>query len=230
MTLAELESHFSVSLDVFMARDGKARASGRCSSKKLCFVATDKELLVRLLLELSERDDCYWVKYSVHAHAGMYLGRCFLTDDETAGTLWARYKQAEGFYCSIQDDDFTKRFREGAPPDHRLATYGSLAPGRPNHHQLDGLDGRWFTGHVRGRLIEAGWGAALGFPAMVLDPEGRRIEVHVFESADLPAHWSRLDDFEGAGYRRIVAPIETADGIVEAFVYALDVDLGAEPR
>jgi hypothetical protein len=23
---------------------------------------------------------------------------------------------------------------------HRLATYGNLAPGRPNHRQLDGLD------------------------------------------------------------------------------------------
>ena len=27
-------------------------------------------------------------------------------------------------------------------PTCRLITYGTLAPGRANHHQLDGLDGR----------------------------------------------------------------------------------------
>jgi hypothetical protein len=54
---------------------------------------------------------------------------------------------------------------------HRRATYGSLAPGRPNHQQLDGLGGRWFRGHVRGTLVNAGWGAGLGYPALVLDPD-----------------------------------------------------------
>ena len=54
--------------------------------------------------------------------------------------------------------------------DHRLVTYGSLAPGRPNHHHVAALRGRWFAGAVRGRLLEAGWGASLGHPAMVLDP------------------------------------------------------------
>ena len=36
---------------------------------------------------------------------------------------------------------------------YRLATYGTLAPGRPNQHQLDGLEGRWFAGHVNGMLV-----------------------------------------------------------------------------
>ena len=82
---------------------------------------------------------------------------------------------------------------------HRLATYGSLAPGRPNHHHVAGLGGRWFPGEVRGRLVEAGWGAALGYPALILDPEGAAVPVQVLESADLLAQWSRLDAFEGAG-------------------------------
>jgi gamma-glutamylcyclotransferase (GGCT)/AIG2-like uncharacterized protein YtfP len=76
----------------------------------------------------------------------------------------------------------------------RLATYGSLAPGRPNHHHVADLRGRWFAGAVRGRLVEAGWGASLGYPALVLDRSGPTIEVQVLESADLPEHWSRLDD------------------------------------
>ena len=44
-------------------------------------------------------------------------------------------------------------------PEIRLATYGTLAPGRQNHGQLSDLPGRWLVGHVRGSLIEAGWGA-----------------------------------------------------------------------
>ena len=41
----------------------------------------------------------------------------------------------------------------------RLATYGSLAPGRPNHHQLGGLDGHWLEGKVYRTLVNAGWGS-----------------------------------------------------------------------
>jgi gamma-glutamylcyclotransferase (GGCT)/AIG2-like uncharacterized protein YtfP len=104
----------------------------------------------------------------------------------------------------------------------RLATYGTLAPGRPNHHQLDGLAGRWSAGYVHGRLVDAGWGASLGYPALVLDPDGTAIDVEVFESIDLPAHWSRLDQFEGPGYRRVVTTVHTPDGDVEASIYAVD--------
>ena len=104
---------------------------------------------------------------------------------------------------------------------HRLATYGTLAPGRPNHHQLDGLAGRWLEGHVRGALVEAGWGADLGFPALVLDPAGPAVAVHVFESADLPAHWPRLDEFEGPGYERVVCTVHTPGGDVSASIYVL---------
>jgi gamma-glutamylcyclotransferase (GGCT)/AIG2-like uncharacterized protein YtfP len=102
---------------------------------------------------------------------------------------------------------------------HRLATYGTLAPGRANHHQLDGLDGRWFRGQVRGALVDTGWGAALGYPALVLDPEGPDVEVDVFESVDLPARWARLDDFEGSGYARVATTVSTADGSVDACIY-----------
>lgn len=108
-----------------------------------------------------------------------------------------------------------------APSDgrHRLATYGSLAPGRPNHHHVADLRGRWFPGEVRGRLVEAGWGAALGYPALLLDPSGSAIDVQVLESDDLPAHWSRLDDFEGPGYTRVRTTVHTDDGDVEAHLY-----------
>jgi gamma-glutamylcyclotransferase (GGCT)/AIG2-like uncharacterized protein YtfP len=104
---------------------------------------------------------------------------------------------------------------------HRLATYGSLAPGHPNHHQLDGLRGRWVKGHVFGRLVDAGWGAGLGYPALILDPQGSAVPVAVFESTDLTENWSRLDDFEGPGYQRVLTLVRTSAGDIEAFIYVV---------
>lgn len=104
----------------------------------------------------------------------------------------------------------------------RLATYGTLAPGRVNSHQLAGLRGHWRLGTVRGRLVEAGWGAELGYPGLILDISGPAIEVHVFDSVDLPAHWPRLDAFEGAGYRRVVTQARTADGFLAVSIYVID--------
>jgi gamma-glutamylcyclotransferase (GGCT)/AIG2-like uncharacterized protein YtfP len=103
----------------------------------------------------------------------------------------------------------------------RLATYGSLAPGRANHHQVAALRGSWREGHVRGRLIGAGWGAALGYPALVLDPDGVDVPVHILESDDLPAYWSRLDELEGSDYQRVVVTVRTPKGEIDASIYEL---------
>ena len=84
-------------------------------------------------------------------------------------------------------DDTESRRDSGHGVDgalERLATYGTLAPGRPNHHQLDGLEGRWLKGHVDGMLVDAGWGANLGYPALVLGPAGSAIGVDIFDRAE----------------------------------------------
>jgi gamma-glutamylcyclotransferase (GGCT)/AIG2-like uncharacterized protein YtfP len=104
--------------------------------------------------------------------------------------------------------------------DTRLAVYGTLAPGRSNHHQLSGLSGAWIAGSVRGRLIEKGWGVDHGYPAIILDPAGPEVAVQLFVSADLAAHWQRLDEFEGDGYRRVPVMVTSAEGPVEAWIYA----------
>jgi gamma-glutamylcyclotransferase (GGCT)/AIG2-like uncharacterized protein YtfP len=103
----------------------------------------------------------------------------------------------------------------------RLAAYGTLAPGRVNHHELAGLEGRWREGTVTGRLVAAGWGSLLGYPGLVLDPQGIPVAVFLFESPELPRHWQRLDEFEGAGYRRVVTQVRTPDGDVDASIYVL---------
>jgi len=105
--------------------------------------------------------------------------------------------------------------------DTRLAVYGTLAPGRVNHHQLADLKGQWQRGTVRGKLVQAGWGAALGFPGLILDSSGPLVEVFLFESLDLRDHWSRLDAYEGSGYWRVVTQVRVADGELSAYIYVL---------
>ena len=105
--------------------------------------------------------------------------------------------------------------------ENRLAVYGSLAPGEENHDQLAGLDGVWSRGTVRGRVFVLDEGEARGYLALVLDPAGPQVAVQVFESAELPEHWARLDAFEGRCYRRVVAQVETEAGILAACIYHL---------
>ena len=105
--------------------------------------------------------------------------------------------------------------------EHRLATYGTLAPGRPNAHELAGLSGHWRRGTVRGHLHASGWGSAQGYPGIVLDDDAPQVAVHVLTSPDLIAHWDRLDAFEGYGYVRVTVTVQTDDGPVTASIYAL---------
>ena len=106
--------------------------------------------------------------------------------------------------------------------DTRLAVYGTLAPGRENHEQLAGLSGQWRPGTVRGWLNPVGWAAPMGYPGLLLDPAGPAVQVQLFESPDLPEHWTRLDEFEGSDYRRVLTRVRTADGDdVDAWIYVL---------
>jgi gamma-glutamylcyclotransferase (GGCT)/AIG2-like uncharacterized protein YtfP len=104
----------------------------------------------------------------------------------------------------------------------RLAVYGSLAPGRPNDHELSRLSGRWIEGTVRGQLLQEGWGAEIGYPGIVLDAGGDAVSVQLFESPDLPNHWTRLDEFEGRGYRRTITTVSTIEGDLLASIYVLN--------
>lgn len=103
----------------------------------------------------------------------------------------------------------------------RLAVYGSLGPGRPNHHVLEPLGGRWFEGTVRGRLVDEGWGAAMGYPGIVLDDDAPAVDVWVLESDRLRDFWARLDEFEGPGYKRTDVEVESEAGHVTVEIYVL---------
>jgi gamma-glutamylcyclotransferase (GGCT)/AIG2-like uncharacterized protein YtfP len=141
----------------------------------------------------------------------------------------------------------TNLLRTGEPPDplalnllegalealfgasRHLVVYGSLAPGGPNHGLLANLKGEWREGWVTGELLDRGWSAAMGFPALRWCPEGGRIPAHLFISDELPGIWFRLDEFEGLEYKRILAPFWTPDGsVVVGNVYAMECDLGRD--
>ncbi len=98
----------------------------------------------------------------------------------------------------------------------RLAVYGSLAPGAPNHHVLADLPGSWQEGIVTGMLHSTGWGAATGFPVLRWRAGGPPVPAQILVSDALPDHWPRLDEFEGAGYRRILVSVHDADGVLTA--------------
>lgn len=106
-------------------------------------------------------------------------------------------------------------------PSRRLAVYGSLRPGENNHHLVAEIPGRWSEGFVRGTLHESGWGATLGYPALVWDEDGPEVPVRILTADGLPEHWDRLDAFEGDAYLRILVPVVTAETECVCNLYAL---------
>ena len=104
----------------------------------------------------------------------------------------------------------------------RLFVYGTLAPGRPNEHILAEVPGKWEPATIMGTLLPDGWGAAVGYPGIILDEHGDEVEGLLFSSDSLAEHWARLDEFEGEGYARVLTTVERKDGTpVEAYVYRL---------
>ncbi len=104
----------------------------------------------------------------------------------------------------------------------RLFVYGSLQPGGTNAHELAGIAGSWSPGVVRGRLLQAGWGAGIGYPGLILENGGEDVPGYVLASVALDAEWPRLDAFEGAEYARVEAPVRLSSGdTVQAFVYVI---------
>lgn len=104
----------------------------------------------------------------------------------------------------------------------RLFVYGTLAPGRPNEHILADIPGIWVPATVKGRLIQKGWGAKIGYPGIVPDEQGDEVQGFIFESEELSGHWARLDDFEGEGYERVEVPATVPKGTrVNAYIYAI---------
>jgi gamma-glutamylcyclotransferase (GGCT)/AIG2-like uncharacterized protein YtfP len=104
----------------------------------------------------------------------------------------------------------------------KLFVYGTLGPGRPNEHVLRNIGGSWEGASVTGKLYQEGWGASMGYPAIVLAKDGVKVEGFLFSSDAIAAHWHELDEFEGDAYERVVAKVKRKDkSVVDAYIYAL---------
>ncbi len=90
---------------------------------------------------------------------------------------------------------------------HALATYETLAPGRPNHYVLAPLGGEWTEVLIEGDLIPLGWGTALGYPGFRPRAGREAVAVWMLRASRLAGAWSEPDRFEGEGYRRILVPV-----------------------
>jgi gamma-glutamylcyclotransferase (GGCT)/AIG2-like uncharacterized protein YtfP len=110
----------------------------------------------------------------------------------------------------------------GVSMTDRLFVYGTLAPGRSNAHVLADVPGHWEPASVTGTLLQQGWGAAAGYPGIVLDRDGDEVHGVLLTSDALRDHWLRLDEFEGDGYRRVLTRARRNDGtFVDAYIYEL---------
>lgn len=111
------------------------------------------------------------------------------------------------------------------PALERLFIYGSLAPGCPNHHIVSHIRGRWLPGTVKGHLIEQGWGAAMGFPGIIISDSSvpkQLVKGMVLESGQLGDNWPMLDDFEGEQYERVFVPVKLDYGKeIDAYIYQI---------
>ncbi|KAA6439695.1 gamma-glutamylcyclotransferase [Dyadobacter flavalbus] len=112
-------------------------------------------------------------------------------------------------------------------PQNVFIIYGTLAPGKPNHSKVEHIKGEWKSAVIKGgRLESKGWGSKMGYDGFVPvpDPEQKMdIAAQILFSDELTKHWESLDQFEGEGYRRILARYELADGHKGVgYVYAIN--------
>ena len=107
-------------------------------------------------------------------------------------------------------------------PSVKLAIYGTLAPGKVNHHHIADLGGAWHDAAVHGHLDRVPCGIHEGLPAIVLDPAAALHPLKVLVCENLPAAWSRLDAFEGEEMQRLLVVLDS-DGATPgvANIYAL---------
>lgn len=110
-------------------------------------------------------------------------------------------------------------------PEKILIVYGTLAPGRSNHKVIAHIKGQWKNSIIKGELVKEGWAAEHGYNAFRHTSKENEKEIAslVFFSEELKANWQMLDEFEGEGYRRILAKYELEDGKVGVgYIYAIN--------
>lgn len=118
---------------------------------------------------------------------------------------------------TAEEQALLKKYR----PDKSLIIYGTLAPNRSNHSEVQHIKGKWQKGVVKGRLLTVGEGY-LAFQHTAKDEE-QIFGAFVLSSDEWMHHWPNLDAFEGEDYQRILAKFELHNGqVVIGNIYAVN--------
>ncbi|MCT7635662.1 gamma-glutamylcyclotransferase [Aliarcobacter butzleri] len=103
-----------------------------------------------------------------------------------------------------------------------LFVYGTLMPNCPNAHILENIVGKFLPVTVKGKLVDAGWSASMGYPGIRLEDGSDTIHGFLFYSDNLINHWDFLDEFEGEEFIRMPIKAERFDEIeVDTYIYTL---------
>ena len=103
-----------------------------------------------------------------------------------------------------------------------LFVYGTLMPNCPNGYILGEIVGKFVPATVKGKLIDAGWSASMGYPGISLDTGHDTIHGYLFYSSNLINHCDRLDEFEGEEFERTSITVERYDELdVDTYIYTL---------
>ena len=100
----------------------------------------------------------------------------------------------------------------------RLVTYGTLGPGRPNHHQLDGLDGRWLKDTSTGCSSTPAGARALATQHWSFKPTVRQ-SMSRFSSQPTCQITGHASTTSRATDQRVVTTVRTPTGEMDAFIY-----------
>ena len=103
-----------------------------------------------------------------------------------------------------------------------LFVYGTLMPNCPNAFVLENIVGKFVRASVKGKLIDAGWSASMGYPGIRLDMGNDTVHGYLFYSDNLINHWDFLDEFEGEEFERMPITVERYDELeVDTHIYTL---------
>ena len=116
-----------------------------------------------------------------------------------AANALRRQSDASGSAAGSDARRAERRLDDHFGTGHTLAVYGTLAPGRLNHHVVAPLGGEWTEGLIEGDLLTVGWGADLGYPGFRPRVGGDAVAVQVLSASLLATAWPTLERFEGQG-------------------------------
>jgi putative acetyltransferase len=88
----------------FMTRFGRLGEHAAHSQSNLRLVSTDPAFLVDLLYGISERRDCWAVKYATSPRDGMYMGQLWLQSDGAVAGLYQELEAHPRLMVSMQND------------------------------------------------------------------------------------------------------------------------------